>query len=168
LDRLVSDLLLLARADERGLDLTWGDVDLDDVVGAEVARLRRTTKLVIDAAVIPVQVPGDRHQLERLLRNLTDNAARHAVGRIRIALRVDAASAVVEVVDDGSGIPDEQRERVFDRFVRLDESRHRGGGGTGLGLSIAREIARAHGGTLVAEPATKGALLVLRLPRPPS
>ena len=115
-------------------------------------------------AAPPVRVQGDRVQLARVLRNLADNAARHATGRVDFTLRVELAHAVIGVEDDGSGIPRADRERVFERFVRLDESRARASGGTGLGLAIAREITAAHGGTLKVEDGVRGARLVLRLP----
>jgi signal transduction histidine kinase len=113
----------------------------------------------------PVRVCGDRHQLTRVLRNLTDNAARHAAGCVDLSVEEDTGEAVVGVLDDGPGIPVAERERVFDRFVRLDASRERSAGGAGLGLGIAREIARAHGGDVgIVEAVGGGAHLRLRLP----
>ncbi len=164
MDRLVSDLLLLARVDESGINLHLEDVDLDDVVGSEVARLRRIGELDVRGDVQPVRIVGDPHQLGRLLRNITDNAARHARSRVTFTLGVGDGVTCVRVGDDGEGIPPDQRERIFDRFVRLDQSRQRGSGGTGLGLSIAREIAIAHGGSLRVGDATLGALFELTLP----
>jgi signal transduction histidine kinase len=165
LEHLVDDLLVLARADERGLRPEPGEVDLDDLVGDEIRRLRRTTALRVVATVRPVRVRGDRRQLARLLRNLCDNAAQHATGCVEVRVAADHGHADVDVVDDGPGIPDAERERVFDRFVRLDASRQRAAGGAGLGLAIAREIARAHGGALAVVPSDRGAHLRLRLPR---
>lgn len=166
LERLVDDLLFLARSDEHGPRPQTADVDLDDLVTAEADRLRRTSRLQVAVRQTPTRVHGDPHQLARVLRNLTDNAARYASGRVE--LRVDrlGAEAVVDVVDDGPGIPPAERERVFERFVRLDPSRQRAAGGAGLGLAIAREIARAHGGDLAAVDADGGAHLRLRLPLP--
>jgi signal transduction histidine kinase len=167
LDQLVGDLLLLARVDESGLDLAVSDVDLDDLVAFEVHRLRRLDGLEVRAAIAPVRLRGDRNRLSRLVRNVTDNAAAHAHHWVEFTLTTNATSARLEVGDDGPGVPDAQRERIFDRFVRLDESRQRGSGGTGLGLSIAREIATAHGGTIVAAPSLGGALFVVTLPLGP-
>jgi signal transduction histidine kinase len=166
LERLVGDLLFLARADEHSPPPQTADVDLDDLVTAEAGRLRRTTGLEIVVRQIPVRVGGDAHQLARALRNLTDNAARHAAGQVELRVGRDGADAVIDVLDDGPGIPAADRERVFERFVRLDASRQRGAGGTGLGLAIAREIARAHGGDVVGVDADRGAHLELRLPLP--
>ncbi len=100
-----------------------------------------------------------------MLRNLVDNAEQHAKSRVTITLAVSGGQAVLAVRDDGPGIPAEDRERVFDRFVRLDDDRAReDDGGSGLGLAIAAEIARTHGGTLRVAESTSGACLELRLP----
>ncbi|MFB9180443.1 sensor histidine kinase [Dactylosporangium sucinum] len=163
---LIDDLLLLARADESGLRLGREDVDLDDLVYAERDRLTaQHPRLRVETQVAPVRVEGDPQHLQRVLRNLLDNAARHAAGRVRIALRRDDGRAELTVADDGPGIAPADRERVFDRFVRLDDARSRDGGGAGLGLSIARDIVTAHGGTLTIENAPAGgAVLRIRLP----
>jgi signal transduction histidine kinase len=165
LERLVGDLLFLARSDEHGPRSQAEDVDLDDLVDAEAGRLRRTNGLRIVTQVTPVRVTGDRHQIARVLRNLSDNAARHAAGRVEFRVGRQGSEAVVDVLDDGPGIPAGERERVFERFVRLDPSRERAAGGAGLGLAIAREIVRAHGGDLVVVP-DHGAHLRFRLPLP--
>ena len=89
--------------------------------------------------------------LARLVTNLVDNAVRHATTVVRIRVHAEDGQAVLHVLDDGPGIPEEQREAVFDRFTRLDEARARDVGGAGLGLPIARDIASLHGGTLFAE-----------------
>ncbi|MEJ7834415.1 MAG: ATP-binding protein [Nocardioides sp.] len=133
----------------------------------EADRLRRSGALQVTATAPPVRVHGDPVQLAQVLRNLADNAARHAKGRVDLRLRTDGAHAVIEIEDDGPGIPQADRERVFERFVRLDESRTRSSGGTGLGLAIAREITAVHGGTLTVEEGIRGARLVLRLPHRP-
>lgn len=164
LQSLVTDLLLLARSDERGLQLQRQDVDLDDLVELEADRLRRENRQV-DVSVRPVRVHGDRDRLARVLRNLVDNAVRHASTRVGIRLRTEGGWAVVEVWDDGPGVAPEQAERVFERFVRLDESRARAGGGTGLGLPIVRQLVSAHGGDVRFVPtAGPGALVRVRLP----
>jgi len=143
---LIDDLLLLARADERGLDIAREDVDLDDLAGAELERLRRETTLDVEGELEPVRVTGDAAALSRMLRNLLDNAVRHAASRVHVSVRRGADAVWVRVCDDGPGIPPEDRERVFDRFVRLDSDRSRSAGGSGLGLAIVREIVAAHGG----------------------
>lgn len=163
-DHLVADLLLLARADEHGLRLRIVDVDLDDLLLAEATRLRRLGIVTVAVDAVPARAQGDPVHLSRALRNLTDNAARHARSSIELRIRVGDGTARIEVEDDGPGIPEADRERVFERFVRLDESRTRTDGGTGLGLAIAREISRAHAGSLQVEPGRAGARFVLELP----
>lgn len=163
LDRLVADLLLLARGDEDELRLTPGEVDLDDLVRAEAGRLRHSG-LEVTLSAPPTRVRGDLHALSRCVRNLTDNAARHAATEVRLVLQSEPTEAVIEVIDDGPGIPVADRDRVFERFVRLDQSRARHSGGTGLGLPIARQIARAHGGDVEIVDSPSGAHLRLRLP----
>lgn len=165
LDRLVDDLLLLARADEHGLRLRTVDVDLEELVDDAARRLRRHGNLAVTVEAPPVRVQGDPVQLARVLRNLADNAARHADGHVTLRLRTEGQGVRVEVEDDGPGVPEADRERIFERFVRLDESRTRASGGTGLGLAIAREISAAHAGSLTVEEGTRGARFVLRLPR---
>jgi signal transduction histidine kinase len=166
LERLVDDLLFLARSDEHGPRSQPEEVDLDDLVSAEVGRLRRTSGLEIAAQETPVRVVGDRHQLARALRNLTDNAVRHSAARLELRVGRQGADAIVDVIDDGPGIPPAERARIFERFVRLDPSRQRGDGGTGLGLAIAREIVLAHGGELTVVDRDGGAHLQLRVPLP--
>lgn len=164
-DRLVADLLLLARSDEHGLDLQLREVDLDDLVRSEAARLQRSGMPEVLISAPPVRVLGDHHHLGRALRNLTDNAARHARRRVELGLGADDATAWIDVIDDGAGVPASDRERIFERFVRLDQSRARDSGGAGLGLPIARQIARAHGGDLVVGDHDGGAVFTLSLPR---
>lgn len=164
MDRLVTDLLLLARADELGIDLRLEEVDLDDLVRAEAERLRQAGVATVTMSIPPVRVVGDRHHLARLLRNITENAARHALHRVDLRLRANGGTAVVEVIDDGPGVPPADRERIFDRFARLDDSRARQTGGTGLGLAIARHIARAHHGDVVVADSKVGARFVVTLP----
>lgn len=163
LDRLVADLLLLARSQENQLHLHLADVDLDDIVQTEALRLRRSGLRVATTAP-PTRVYGDPHYVGRCIRNLTDNAGRHAHRDVRLVLSHDRDREILDVFDDGPGIPREERERVFERFVRLDQSRARHSGGTGLGLAIARQIARAHGGDVEVVASTTGAHLRLWLP----
>lgn len=168
LERLVGDLLLLARADEHGLAMRMEEVDLDDIVTEEAARLRHGGLHHVVVDVRSVRVRGDAQHLIRAVRNLTDNASRHARTTIELHLHIKDGTAWVDVVDDGPGIPMAERDRVFERFVRLDASRERESGGTGLGLAIARQIARAHGGdlTVVYGNPGRGSRLRLTLPVP--
>jgi signal transduction histidine kinase len=162
---LIDDLLLLARADERGLTVAHDDVDLDDLAAAEVEQLRRTTSLDVCADITPARMKGDAAALSRVLRNLLDNAARHAVSRVELDIVPGDGHVVVRVADDGPGIPLAERVRVFDRFVRLDSDRSRSAGGTGLGLAIVREIVMAHGGAVVIEDGNPaGTVVRLQLP----
>jgi signal transduction histidine kinase len=166
LERIVDDLLLLTRIDEgAGLpDATA--VDLDDIVLAEAARLRASTSLAIDTRGVSAgRVLGDPRTLERMVRNLTENAARFATSAVGLSLSERDGRTVLRVDDDGPGIAPSDRQRVFDRFVRLDDARDRDSGGSGLGLAIVREIARLHGGTVgVHEAEIGGARVEVRLP----
>jgi signal transduction histidine kinase len=110
---------------------------------------------------------GNPDHLARMLRNVLDNAVRYARSRVLVTVLVDRSEVEILVTDDGPGIPEADRERVFDRFVRLDPSRERTGGNSGLGLAIAREIAVAHHGGIRVAPATTGALVIMRLPAGP-
>jgi signal transduction histidine kinase len=163
LDRLVDDLLFLARSDEPGHPMRWSDVDLDDVLAGEVTRLRRSG-VVVHAKVSPARVSGDQRMLERLVRNLCDNAARHAARAVTVTCAVQCGEVRLAVQDDGAGIAPGDRDRVFDRFVRLDAARNRDDGGSGLGLAIVAQVVRSHGGTVVIEDAGPGARFVVSLP----
>ncbi|MDX6264065.1 MAG: hypothetical protein QOH84_5753 [Kribbellaceae bacterium] len=163
--RLVEDLLLLAKADDTGLRIQRTDVDLDDLLGIELRRLRAANGVAVEAVVPPVRVTGDAAKLSQVLRNLADNAVQAAHGKVRFTLAEEAGTATVTVEDDGDGIPAGERTRVFERFIRLDASRARGSGGSGLGLAIVREVVRGHGGTVeVTDSPLGGARFVVRLP----
>jgi signal transduction histidine kinase len=172
MNRLVSDLLLLAKADEHAIPLHLEDVDLDDVVEREVRRLRAVTGLTVEVDAHPTRVVGDLSRLGQAITNLTDNAARYARSTVRLQLGEDPsgdAGALLVVEDDGVGVPPAERERVFERFVRLDDSRGRASGGTGLGLAITRELVLAHGGSVrVTEASAGGCRVEVRLPREPA
>jgi signal transduction histidine kinase len=146
---LTEDLLELARAEE-GLDVYRpGPVDLDDVVLRELDRLFARERVGVDrSGLSAAHVRGDRAQLTRLVRNLLDNAERHAESTVRVVLREEGREAVLVVSDDGPGVPSEAVETIFERFGRADWSRTSEIGGAGLGLAIAREIASRHGGSL--------------------
>ncbi|MGV9859836.1 ATP-binding protein [Gordonia sp. NPDC003425] len=167
LQRMVADLLLLARADESGVPLSVDEVDLDEIVSDEVARLDALTDHRIDATIVAVRVRGDAEKLSRALRNIADNAVRHTRDHISIIMAQDShhESVTVMVCDNGAGIADPDKSRVAQRFVRLDASRRRESGGSGLGLSIVTEIVRAHGGeVLIADSPQGGAAVGFRLP----
>ncbi|WP_440087873.1 sensor histidine kinase [Streptosporangium sp. LJ11] len=164
LQAIIEDLLLLARLNA-GVPGPPEPVDLAELVTCEVKRHSSRHELLLERDP-GVMVWGSRLQLGRLLTNLLANADRHAVSEVRVRVRSERGEAVLEVTDDGLGIPAEERERVFQRFTRLDPARSRDAGGTGLGLPIARDIAVAHYGRLYAADSTtgRGARLVLRLP----
>ncbi|MGJ6124500.1 HAMP domain-containing sensor histidine kinase [Mycolicibacterium sp. Y3] len=165
---LIDDLLLLARADERGPAARFGDVDLDDLAIEAARTLRRTTSFEVRCEVAPTRVTGDAEALARVLRNLLDNAARHAASMIEITVgapETAGGGAVLTVGDDGPGVPEPDRLRVFDRFVRLDGDRSRSAGGSGLGLAIVAEIVAAHRGRVwIEERPGGGARVKVQLP----
>jgi signal transduction histidine kinase len=164
LSGLTEDLLHLARLDS-GEQASQALVDLDDVVFDAVAQARSVTGVPIDTSeVSAARVRGSAGALGRLVRNLLDNACRHAQSRVTVKLSVDGDSAVLTVADDGPGIAPEDREQVFERFTRLDASRQRDAGGVGLGLAIVAQIAAAHGGSVTISDASPGAEFVVRLP----
>ena len=196
LQGIVESLLALARADDDALALTLRDVDLDDVAHTEVLRARSASPtrdgepVVVSADLAPVRVVADGERLAQVVRNLVDNALRHATSAVRVTTRVEDAgnrepatdrdgagrvnersdddargTAVLTVDNDGSVLDAGDREAIFGRFVRLDDARSRDAGGSGLGLAIARAIVQAHGGTLVAEESPDGwCRFTLRLP----
>ncbi|GAA4192657.1 HAMP domain-containing sensor histidine kinase [Streptosporangium oxazolinicum] len=161
LEAIVNDLLQLARlraADPAPQEL----IDLGALVTEEAAQGTGIPVRVHVAA--RVWVHGSRIQLIRVVGNLLSNARRHADSRVEVSVGFEDGKAVVAVVDDGAGIAPADRERVFERFTRLDDGRLRDSGGSGLGLAISRDIAHAHQGTLLIEDSPRGARFVLRLP----
>ncbi len=169
MSRLVGDLLLLARADA-GRHGKHRRCDLAEIAGdaaAEAAPLMGERTLTVDNER-PLRVRGNPDELHRMVLNLLDNAARHTPPRARIDLRLrtDGADAVIEVVDDGPGIPVAMREQIFDRFVRGEgPADTASGSGTGLGLAIVSAVAEAHGGRVeAAESEAGGALFRARIP----
>ncbi len=157
LSALVDDLLVLARLDA-------GD-PLPDPEPPALPSLvlpgfaSSDPPAVVLGPVTDGTVPMSRLELERVVGNLVTNARRHARSRVDVSFRRTAVSVVVAVADDGSGVPEADRERVFDRFARLDDARDRDSGGTGLGLAIARELVRRRGGDIVLGEASPGGLL---------
>lgn len=157
LQRIVDDLLLLTSMDEGTAGLETKPIELDDLVFEEAERLGSFTGLKVDVAdVSEAVVHGDRSKIERLVRNLTDNAARHATSSIRVAVHQTNGNVVMQVDDDGPGVPADKRSFVFERFSRLDGARARNHGGAGLGLAIVAEIASAHGGSATVTQAPLG------------
>ena len=170
LEAVITDLLLLATLDEGAPMPDPTLVDLAEEVREEARRHeldRGDVTIEVDAPT-PALVDGNRLQLRRALTNLLDNAGRHARTSIRVSVHARDGRARVLVDDDGPGIPEAERERVFERFVRLDEHRARTpekGGGAGLGLSLVRRIAERHDGTARIDTAPLGgARVVLDLP----
>jgi signal transduction histidine kinase len=141
-------------------------VDLAELVRTEVARRtdRIPCRVRLERGVI---VNAVRIQIARLLTNLLNNAQRHARTTVEVMVRSDGGRAELVVTDDGEGVPEADRERIFERFVRLPSARNTDPGGTGRGLAISREIARAHLGNLQAEGSADGGRFVLRLRTPP-
>ncbi len=168
--RLVEDLLLLARADEQTLRLRRRPVDLDDLVFEAAQRLRAGSSLRIDTTgVAAARVLGDAPGLRRAVANLAENAVRHARTRVGFSLGTTDHTVILAVDDDGAGIPPEDRTRVFERFVRLDDARARDAGGSGLGLAIVAQLVGAHGGTVAIVDGTNGGTRVeIRLDAAPS
>lgn len=166
---LVDNLMILARADAYARGSVHQEVDLDDLVDAEVHRLAATSRRAVIVEVEPIRlVDADPQRLGQALRNLVDNAERHATGTIRLSLHRSEDAAVLCVDNDGPIVPPQDRQRIFERFVRLDESRSRDAGGSGLGLAIARAAAESHGGTVEARTSEDGwCRFELRLPAPP-
>jgi len=177
MERLVRDLLFLARTDhETGRSngssepRPMVDLDLDDIVLEEAARLAAQTPLPIDLhEVSAAPLVGHPEALRRAVRNLLENAARHARSRVSVELAADDGVVRLVVVDDGPGVPEEDRERVFERFARVDDARSRSEGGTGLGLAIVASVVHEHEGEVRVERAPAGgARFVVELPAQPN
>jgi signal transduction histidine kinase len=169
LQGLVSALLELSRLDEGGVGHVR-PVDLDDLALVAVARGRARAAaaprgvLVDGVGIGPARVLGDERVLGGVVQNLVDNAVRHASARVSVAVTAVDGDAVLTVDDDGPGVPAGERERVFERFVRLDEARSRDAGGAGLGLAIVHDAVVAHGGTVrVTDAPGGGARFVVRI-----
>lgn len=166
-NRLVDDLLVLARRDGIRSPIVRRTADLDDLVSIAVrdAGARYPTVTFDRRQVAPVQSVVASAHISRVLQNLLDNGAAHARTTVRVCLRSEAPYWVLSVDDDGPGVPQHERERVFERFARLDESRSRNTGGTGLGLAIVRELVAEHAGTVtVTDSNLGGASFVVRVP----
>ncbi len=157
LEDLIEQLLLLAKADERQLTAHRQPVDVSALLQQVAADTSsRGIDIVVDAPADVVATIGNADHLRRLFANVTENAARYARTRIVITARTETDCVRVDIDDDGPGIGEADRERVFDRFVRLDNSRGRSSGTTGLGLAIAREITTAHSGHIAITKSPSG------------
>jgi signal transduction histidine kinase len=162
LDRLTDELLTLSTVDGQRPPSV---VDLDELVLSEVDAVRARGKVSVDlSALTAVRLTGHPDDLRRVIRNLLDNAERHARSLVGVALTADSDTAELIITDDGDGIPPADHDRVFDRFYRRQPARDRDTGGAGLGLAIARTIVEAHAGHIWVGPATSGAELHVRLP----
>lgn len=167
LERLAAELLTLSRMDGSTAPARDEVVDLDELVLLEVDAVRARGKVSVEIAPFSAaRLRGRVEELRRVVRNLLDNAERHA--RERVTLGLSTSEGVVELVvsDDGAGIPQEDRERVFDRFYRSQPARDRDSGGAGLGLAIVRDIASAYGGRAWVAATTGGAEVHVRFPPP--
>jgi signal transduction histidine kinase len=164
LSRLVDDLLLLARADDATTRAVApaGPVELGELLAGVAARYPAVR---YDRPAEPLWTSGDSDALGRVVANLLDNAVRHAATQVRLSVAGDGAYQRISVCDDGPGIPPADRERVFDRFTRLDDARARDAGGSGLGLAIVRELVRRHDGTITLGDAGPGLRADVRLPK---
>ncbi|MBL7258470.1 ATP-binding protein [Paractinoplanes lichenicola] len=165
LSRLVDDLLLLARSDDggggRAISAPFRSVDLGALVGDVADRYPGVTYL---RPAVPMEVTGEPDALGRVVANLLDNAVRHAKSAVQATVSENGTHRLITVTDDGPGIPQADRERVFDRFTRLDDARARDAGGSGLGLAIVRELVRRHGGIVTLSDAAPGLRVDVRLP----
>jgi len=165
MQRLVQDLLFLARLGEDNSLPGTRRVSLIEIVSDEVDRASGARPGVdIEVQLADVEVWGRPGDLARLVRNLLENGTRHARSRVTVDLEVVGARARLVIEDDGEGIPETEREVVFERFTRLDPGRGRDEGGTGLGLAIARDVAVAHGGSISVTQEGSGARIVVDLP----
>jgi signal transduction histidine kinase len=164
LTRLVDDLLLLARADDAPGLARSEPVDLTGLVRDAAGRYTGARVPVTVADGEARWVAGDQQALRHVVVNLVDNAVRHAASRVTVTVGGSSAGVELTVRDDGPGIPAGDRERVFERFTRLDDARARDAGGSGLGLAIVRELVRRHGGTVTLADAQPGLRAAVHLP----
>ena len=165
---LVEDLLVLARLDaDTAPRSPSGPVGVDEVVAAAVGRHTGGRVVVRAAGEGGLRVEGDHDELVRVLTTLLDNAVRHAESRVEVGAKRRGGRVALLVDDDGPGVPEEDRERVLQRFARLDEARDRDAGGSGLGLAIVRELVERRGGRVLLADSPLGGLRVEVLLRGP-
>ena len=163
LEMLIADLLLLASVDEQVLPVDEAPIDLSAVVGGEAARSRRIAVTMLPSSA--AFVSGRVDQLARVAGNLLDNAARFAHETVQVSLVTEGDTVRIIVDDDGPGIAPHDRQRVFERFTRLDQSRARNAGGAGLGLALAKGIVERHRGTIRIDASPLGgARAIVELP----
>ncbi len=149
MQRIVADLLTLAKIDENAIVPKMDSVDIDEIITAEVRRMRLYEGLSVDATHVgAARIKGDSDQIFRIVRNLLENAARHASSRIAIQLGVVGTNVVLRISDDGPGIPPDMRDKIFERFHRVEEDRSRASGGSGLGLAIVASLVELHMGKI--------------------
>lgn len=165
LEELSRDLRLLTRGRTTVASIAER-FDLAALVSSEVSHRRPRVPISVTAAAGPVIVVADCDGVVRVIRNLLDNAERHAATSITVAVAADQSGVQLDVANDGAPIPADQRERIFDAFTRLDEARSLDAGGSGLGLAIARTVMEANGGTLTALDVDDGAVFRTWFPRP--
>ena len=163
---LVDDLLVLARLDATP-EWTPHPVEVDRLLEEVVARFAgaRVPVDLVETSPVTLDLARPEH-LDRVVTNLLTNGARHARSQVQVELAADATEVRITVADDGEGVPEAQREEVFERFTRLDQARDRDAGGSGLGLAIVRQLVEGLGGSVaIGEAAGGGAAVVVRLPR---
>ena len=164
LQHLAEDLLFLAVHDDRQRIPERALVDLDELLINAVEPIRARNAVQVDISRVEGgRVLGDASQLTRLIVNLLDNAEQHAVDQITVELHTTDATVEFIITDDGPGIPVFDRERIFERFTRLDAARQRQHGGVGLGLAIVKSIADAHTATITVADSNQGARIVVTL-----
>jgi signal transduction histidine kinase len=167
MERLVDELLVLAAADDDAPVLA-SNVDLDAIVLEEAARARTGTRIAIDTSRVSAgPVHGSAGELRRAVRNLVENAVTYAATRVELRVATTDAEVVLDVLDDGPGVPEQERDVVFDRFRRGDQARTRGVPGSGLGLAIARALVDRAGGRLDHVESRAGAHVRMVLPALP-
>jgi len=166
LEELTRDLRTLTRSRSiRGQSAV--PVELSALVAGEVALRRPQRDITYNSAIDRATIVGDADAVVQVVRNLFDNAERHAATEIRVAVTDGVDGATLTVANDGPPIPAEERERIFEPFMRLDEARSLDSGGSGLGLAIVRSIMTTLGGTIVATATEAGAEFKASFPAPP-
>ncbi|MCK0155175.1 ATP-binding protein [Alcanivorax sp. S6407] len=159
LDQLIDEILTYARLEQGTPNIEFKPVnvtDLCDQLRDEMETIRGVTRISVESDAAALEVEAEERYLHRVLQNLVTNALRYAASSIVMRIDTDADRVVIHVDDDGPGIPEHERERVFKPFARLDKSRHRASGGYGLGLSIVKRIVDWHGGDIVVEESPEG------------
>jgi signal transduction histidine kinase len=161
LDQLIEEILLASRLDAREADLgTVESIDLAGLCAEECARIQAG----MDAHGVALVAPGVAKLLRRAVRNLLENARKHAQGHVTLSLRQEQDFALIQVIDDGPGVPLKHQERIFEPFYRLPGASERDGG-VGLGLALVKSIAQRHGGSVLCRtPLEGGACFEIRIP----